>query len=272
VLLSLCGCISSLPSFVNDSGSCQPYLISQNNYSYVCSVAKASSAVVEDLACMQYDSGTGAYLTTSGTSVSDQDASTSVLTCPNGGSIQCFVYASYGNVAGSCYECQNKQGCGTCQDCVWKDRCGYQAGGCFGNCIDCFGETCDPPGSASPGCAAYLPEEVGSGCIGQQSCTISLSGSGQSASWIGSDHKSIPVTNQPSAVNCHGVDAMAKLKVLAVCSPRCENKCDITGECGNPQGAKCANLVKKYPCADYYAKGKEYEGWCDQTCGYGACA
>ena len=65
---------------------------------------------------------------------------------------------------------------------------------------------------------------------------------------------------------------MGKLKVLAVCSAHCENKCDVTGECGSSQGAKCSDLVREYPCAEYYAKGKAYAGWCDKECGYGACA
>jgi len=51
----------------------------------------------------------------------------------------------------------------------------------------------------------------------------------------------------------------------------CTNKCDDTGECGDPVGAKCADLVKTYPCAEYYASGKPYAGWCDKQCGYGAC-
>lgn len=55
---------------------------------------------------------------------------------------------------------------------------------------------------------------------------------------------------------------------MASCGPPpCTNKCDDTGECAG----KCADLVKKYPCADYYAPGKQYAGWCDKTCGYGTC-
>lgn len=53
--------------------------------------------------------------------------------------------------------------------------------------------------------------------------------------------------------------------------PTCSNLCDDTGECGNPAGAKCADLVKIYPCKDYYAPGKPYAGWCDKTCDYGVC-
>jgi len=55
-------------------------------------------------------------------------------------------------------------------------------------------------------------------------------------------------------------------------APVCENKCDVTGECGSPAGEKCSALVQKYSCADYYAPGKAYAGWCDKECGYGLCA
>ena len=30
----------------------------------------------------------------------------------------------------------------------------------------------------------------------------------------------------------------------------------------------CASLTKTYSCADYYAPGKPFAGWCDLTCGY----
>ena len=59
----------------------------------------------------------------------------------------------------------------------------------------------------------------------------------------------------------------------ARCGPKpCANQCDYTGECGQPQGQKCQQLVKKYPCEQYYAPGKAYAGWCDKQCGYGSCA
>jgi len=51
----------------------------------------------------------------------------------------------------------------------------------------------------------------------------------------------------------------------------CENYCDVTEQCGSPAGAPCSALVEKYSCADYYAPGKEYAGWCDKECGYGLC-
>jgi hypothetical protein len=45
------------------------------------------------------------------------------------------------------------------------------------------------------------------------------------------------------------------------------DKCDLpdTG-CA----ADCSVLVKKYPCADYYAPGKKFAGDCDKTCGFNA--
>lgn len=60
---------------------------------------------------------------------------------------------------------------------------------------------------------------------------------------------------------------------MAACgaSATCTNKCDDTGECGDPAGAKCADLVKQYPCDQYYAPGKQYAGWCDKQCGYAGC-
>ena len=59
--------------------------------------------------------------------------------------------------------------------------------------------------------------------------------------------------------------------VSGVPSGGCADKCDATGECGSSGGEKCADLVKTYSCAEYYAPGKAYAGWCDKTCGYGSC-
>jgi len=49
----------------------------------------------------------------------------------------------------------------------------------------------------------------------------------------------------------------------------CANKCDVPN---SGCAGKCDELVKQYPCADYYAPGKQYAGWCDKTCGYSACS
>lgn len=32
----------------------------------------------------------------------------------------------------------------------------------------------------------------------------------------------------------------------------------------------CTDLIKTYPCDQYYAPGKQYAGWCDKTCGFPA--
>jgi len=53
-------------------------------------------------------------------------------------------------------------------------------------------------------------------------------------------------------------------------SPICVDRCDISGLCGS-NGETCTTLVKSYSCADNYAPGKSYAGWCDKTCGYGSC-
>lgn len=44
--------------------------------------------------------------------------------------------------------------------------------------------------------------------------------------------------------------------------PVCVDKCDISGLCANT----CSELIKQYPCDQYYTAGKPYAGWCDQTC------
>lgn len=55
----------------------------------------------------------------------------------------------------------------------------------------------------------------------------------------------------------------------------CLNKCDDTTNstiaylCSE---ATCDALVKIYPCDEYYAPGRIFQGWCDKQCGYGACA
>ena len=112
------------------------------------------------------------------------------------------------------------QKCGSCQDCTGKDKCGYTENyGCFNSCADCFGEVCDP-GSDDPsaaGCAAYFPESAGVACIGKASCSVQVSGYGQSAEWV-FPTGNVPVANQTGVPYCHGVNYMAKLKVLAVCS------------------------------------------------------
>jgi len=52
---------------------------------------------------------------------------------------------------------------------------------------------------------------------------------------------------------------------------KCFNKCDtVVSDCKHD----CDYLVNTMglSCEDYYAPGKQYEGWCDKECGYGDCA
>lgn len=55
-------------------------------------------------------------------------------------------------------------------------------------------------------------------------------------------------------------------RVAATKMPTRPDRCDVSGLCGT-DGQTCAELTKTYDCADYYAKGKAYAGWCDRTCG-----
>lgn len=198
------------------SGPKCPYLLTQNNASYMCSVDDVMAASNDT---SKYSFGCSQQFYYGAARVLDRRAQADALKCPDGKTIKCFIHASYGNVAGSCGECQMNQKCGTCQDCTAKDKCGYSSYGCFGNCVDCFGETCDPPGSGNPGCSAYFPDSMGAACIGKQSCYVQVSGIGLSASWVSADGKiSIPVSKQPGVESCHGVDQRGKLKVLTVCS------------------------------------------------------
>lgn len=206
-----------LPAPAADQGMC-PYLITQNDYSYVCDPATVQAASTEHIACMQPD-GTD-VLPNAGT-----------LKCPQAGTtISCFIYASYGNVAGSCdnvgatssFKCadptagQFSGDPNTCKKCVAHD-CGYNSGPCFDNFIDCFGEVCDPGHGAGPGCAAYFPQEWGRKCIGESSCFMALTGSGQEAAWVDWTGSTVPVTDT-GAAGCRNVNGDALFKVLAICS------------------------------------------------------
>jgi len=48
------------------------------------------------------------------------------------------------------------------------------------------------------------------------------------------------------------------------------DKCDDSEYSSYCNYQTCAQLTAKYPCADYYAPGKTYAGWCDKTCGFAA--
>jgi len=52
----------------------------------------------------------------------------------------------------------------------------------------------------------------------------------------------------------------------------CLDQCSLLGNKALCSNQTCSELVKKYPCAEHYAPGKDYAGWCDKTCGYGACS
>jgi len=58
--------------------------------------------------------------------------------------------------------------------------------------------------------------------------------------------------------------------VRALWNSTLRDKCDIDEYAGYCQDKTCAELTKTYSCAEYYAPGKTYEGWCDKTCGYEA--
>ena len=55
-------------------------------------------------------------------------------------------------------------------------------------------------------------------------------------------------------------------------SNECFDKCSIKANAELCSNKQCSELVLDYPCADYYAPGKSYAGWCDKHCGYGTCA
>merc|ERR1711934_94410 len=61
--------------------------------------------------------------------------------------------------------------------------------------------------------------------------------------------------------NCHGGGPPSP--------PWCTNKCD-----DHPRmchDVSCADLVKKYPCDQFYCDTCKYAGWCDKQCHTGAC-
>lgn len=79
--------------------------------------------------------------------------------------------------------------------------------------------------------------------------------------WFGTDKSKWPFNTE-----CCDTDTNFK---MSSCGPLpCANKCDApySGCAG-----KCADLVSRFPCAQFYAPGKQYAGWCDKTCGYGTC-
>lgn len=55
-------------------------------------------------------------------------------------------------------------------------------------------------------------------------------------------------------------------------SHECFDKCSLKANAELCSNQMCSELVKSYSCADNYAPGKQFAGWCDQTCGFGTCA
>jgi len=55
-------------------------------------------------------------------------------------------------------------------------------------------------------------------------------------------------------------------------SNECFDKCSLKGNADLCSDKQCSELVRAYPCEDFYAPGKQFEGWCDKQCGYGTCA
>mmetsp|Transcript_120333 Transcript_120333/g.300179 ORF Transcript_120333/g.300179 Transcript_120333/m.300179 type:complete len:214 (+) Transcript_120333:137-778(+) len=203
-LLRLAACsvtdLNFLKTAETEDPSC-PYLITRNPNSYVCDPQSVARAGFFNIKCKE------PYL----------DQTSMTLTCPGNMTISCFIYASYGDVAGSCWECHRKQQCGTCTDCVWKDRCGFSTGGCFNNCVDCFGEVCDGVDYSVPGCAVYFPESFAQKCIGSNSCFMGYGGMDYDMYWFNADDSERISFHSTMGDNCRNRDVMGKFKVLALC-------------------------------------------------------
>lgn len=74
----------------------------------------------------------------------------------------------------------------------------------------------------------------------------------------------------PTPLNTNRFPAQAKALPVVIEATTCGNKCDVEDSgCEH----SCDDLVHKMnlSCAEYYAPGKKYAGWCDETCGYGGC-
>jgi hypothetical protein len=71
-----------------------------------------------------------------------------------------------------------------------------------------------------------------------------------------------------SAAGCTNADAVV---YCTNSSLTCTDKCDTSGECGSPTGAKCSDLVKTYSCDKYYCANCTWAGWCDKECGFKTC-
>jgi len=70
--------------------------------------------------------------------------------------------------------------------------------------------------------------------------------------------------------NCHGGGPPGPSPGPGPAPGTCQNLCDNHPRpCG---GQTCEELTQKYPCDKYYCDNCTYAGWCDKTCGTGACA
>ena len=58
--------------------------------------------------------------------------------------------------------------------------------------------------------------------------------------------------------------------IRALWNSTVRDKCDDSEYASYCESKTCAELTKTYACADYYAPGKSFAGWCDKTCGYAA--
>eukprot|EP00443_Scrippsiella_acuminata_P024967 CAMPEP_0115261244 /NCGR_PEP_ID=MMETSP0270-20121206/48761_1 /TAXON_ID=71861 /ORGANISM="Scrippsiella trochoidea, Strain CCMP3099" /LENGTH=217 /DNA_ID=CAMNT_0002677121 /DNA_START=8 /DNA_END=659 /DNA_ORIENTATION=- len=178
-----------------------PYLITSNPHSYVCDAQTVARATTRYLACLQPDPETNG-----------------TLACLPGLTISCFVYASFGSVSGSCLELQQGKSCGTCDTCVWQDRCSYSTGGFFNNAVDCWGEGCVGGNSTTPACAAYFPEAWGEACIGKGNCFIGYVGGWSDVSekkWVKQDGSEKIPFSETGESECPSLPWDGKLKVLA---------------------------------------------------------
>ena len=61
---------------------------------------------------------------------------------------------------------------------------------------------------------------------------------------------------------------LTKGELHAIQLASCTNKCDSDPDLCN---GTCANLVKKFSCANDYCETCQWAGWCDKECGVGQC-
>ena len=108
---------------------------------------------------------------------SEVDESTTISCAGIGsGIIQCFSYASMGKTAGSC---------GSCETSLTDD-----------------------------GCIGYLPENIASLCLGQESCDIVISAS---SATVESQSADFSWVNQDGSVSDNDCGVNGKFKILAFC-------------------------------------------------------